>query len=98
MIYDCSSEADGDKKNDRKNEGEKEGQLERHKWWQTEEALSTHAHTHIHKYTHTTHWVSNQTEAGRTAKGENEFCSLEAWKERETQEGRKRKEGKMEGK
>ncbi len=80
---------------------EKEGQLERHKWWQTEETLYTHTHTHTHMRTHThtqMRWVSNQTEAGRTAVGENEFCSLEARRERKKREERKekRKEGRSE--
>lgn len=47
---------------------------ERHKWRQTEKAV----------YTQTLQ-VSNQTEAGRTAVGENEFCSLEAQREKERQ-------------
>lgn len=45
MIYDHSSQAEGDEKNDRKREGGKEGYLERHKWWQTEDAVYTHTHT-----------------------------------------------------
>lgn len=49
--------------------GKRDG--ERHKWRQTEKAV----------YTQTLQ-VSNQTEAGRTAVRENEFCSPEAQRER----------------
>lgn len=54
--------------------GEKGEQLGRHKWWHMEKAVYTQ-----------TLWVSNQTEAGKLAVGENEFCSLEALGEKERQ-------------
>lgn len=52
----------------------------------------TSLHTHIHMHTLAqTLWVSNQTEAGRTAVGENEFCSLEAQREKEKKRGKKKR-------
>lgn len=50
----------------------------------------THTHTQTLR-------VSNQTEAGRTAVGENEFCSLEDQREKEREKKkRERKDEKKE--
>ncbi len=94
MIYDQGSEADGDKKNDRKKERGKRGTA-REAQMVADRGDTLHTHTHTHTQMR---WVSNQTEAGRTAVGENEFCSLEARRERKKREERKekRKEGRSE--
>lgn len=64
--------------------GKKKGWLKRHKWWQF-------IHTRTNSFR-----ASNQTEAGRTAVRENEFCSLEALKEREERTEREEDRKKLE--
>lgn len=62
----------------------KKGWLERQKWWQ-------YIHTRTNSFR-----ASYQTEAGRTAVGENEFCSLEALREREERTEREEDRKKVE--
>ena len=58
---------------------------------------SLHTCTHTHTLAQTL-WASNQTEAGRTAVGENEFCSLEAQRERRRERRREEKKDRKEKK